>query len=348
MKTVTKSYIPQGSIRTTLFLSLGVGYILVFLAFPVYPQNSRNSVSGFVFSPERLPVGEVAVEILNDLDQVVQRTRTGSNGRFAFSGLQSGRFRLRVLPLGTPFEEQAVDVELISMGPAGRSSAASEQRDIYLRSARSAGQERMITGTVFVQEVPEQAKRMFELANSHFAESRADEGIQSLLDALETFPEYFVALERLGLEYLKRQNWNYARAVYTKAVSVNDRSFWSWYGLSVSAREQREFGIATEAANKAIDLDRNSADATLALGIALRLSKNYSKAESILLQANKLSGGKSADVRWNLALLYGNDLKRYKEAADELEIYLKLTPDNANASNVKKIIESFRQKAGKT
>lgn len=345
MESVTNKHFSHKSIRTYLF---GVGLLLILLSLPIRAQNARNSISGFVFSPERLPVGEVAVEIMNDVDQVVQRTRTSSSGRFAFSGLQSGRFRLRVLPLGTPFEEQIVEVELVSMSPTGRPTSMSEYRDVYLRKARSTDHSKTVTGTIFAQDVPEHAKRKYEEAMANFEKGLPDDGIKSMLGSLDIFPEYFAALERLGMEYLKRENFNYARAVYTKAVSVNDRSFWSWYGLSVSARELRELNIAVEAANKALDIDRSSPDAYFTLGVSLRLLKDYSKAEAALLRSNKLSGGKSADVHWNLALLYGNNLKRYKEAADELEIYLKLTPDNSNVSNVKKLIENFRQRARKT
>jgi regulator of sirC expression with transglutaminase-like and TPR domain len=47
-----------------------------------------------------------------------------------------------------------------------------------------------------------------------------------------------------------------------------------------------------------------------------------------------------------LALLY-NQLKRYKEAADELELFLKVEPDAKDTELIKKLIEKFDNKAAR-
>ena len=47
-----------------------------------------------------------------------------------------------------------------------------------------------------------------------------------------------------------------------------------------------------------------------------------------------------------LAQLYSTDLKKYNEAADELETYIKSTkPDEAETKKWKKIISDLREKA---
>ena len=51
------------------------------------------------------------------------------------------------------------------------------------------------------------------------------------------------------------------------------------------------------------------------------------------------------DVHWELALLYGKALKRYKDAAKELRLYLKARPDDKNAESIKKLIVDFEEKA---
>src|SRR5688572_30840705 len=73
--------------------------------------QNRNTVTGFVFTPERRPVSNVPVELTNEVYQVLQRTRTDGSGRYFFVGLSSGRFFVKVMPLGTNFEEQSQEVE---------------------------------------------------------------------------------------------------------------------------------------------------------------------------------------------------------------------------------------------
>ena len=71
----------------------------------------------------------------------------------------------------------------------------------------------------------------------------------------------------------------------------------------------------------------------------------YEKAEISLKKADELAGKKLADIHWELALLYYHNLKRYNEAADELELYLKANPKAENKEQVKGLIKMFRSKA---
>jgi len=66
--------------------------------------------------------------------------------------------------------------------------------------------------------------------------------------------------------------------------------------------------------------------------------------EPYLKQADRLADSKSAEVHWQLALLF-NQLKRYKEAADELELFLKVEPDAKDTELIKKLIKKFRQQS---
>jgi regulator of sirC expression with transglutaminase-like and TPR domain len=76
----------------------------------------------------------------------------------------------------------------------------------------------------------------------------------------------------------------------------------------------------------------------------LRQSSKFEEAETYLKQADKLAAQKSADTHWQLALLF-NQLKRYKEAADELELFLKTQPDSRDAEQIKKLIKKLRQQS---
>jgi regulator of sirC expression with transglutaminase-like and TPR domain len=67
------------------------------------------------------------------------------------------------------------------------------------------------------------------------------------------------------------------------------------------------------------------------------------EAETYLKQANLLAEAKVPDAHWQLALLF-NQLKRFKEAAEELELFLKVTPDARDADKIRQLIQQLRQK----
>ena len=73
---------------------------------------------------------------------------------------------------------------------------------------------------------------------------------------------------------------------------------------------------------------------------------NFPDAEKHLLQAKKLATSKNPDIQMELAQLYSNDLKKYKEAADELELYMKaIKLTDEEEKKMKKVIADLREKA---
>ena len=63
-----------------------------------------------------------------------------------------------------------------------------------------------------------------------------------------------------------------------------------------------------------------------------------------LKRASDLSKGKEADVHWQLAGLY-SDQKRYREAADALELYLKYKPEARDKEKIRQLVAQLRGKA---
>jgi tetratricopeptide (TPR) repeat protein len=267
--------------------------------------------------------------------------RTDDSGRFVFRGVSQGRFQVRVLPQGTIYEDQTQEIEISGMSASGRAIRDTIQKDFYLRLRKSSPIS--ATGTIFVQEVPQEAETIYRRAVADLDRNRLEDGVAGLKRALSIFPDYYLALERLGLIYVTQQKYEKAGEVFSRAVLVNPRSFNGWYGLSCSLYSLKQSDAAVEAAQKAVTLNSNSEDALLVLGISLRQAKRYEEAEKALRQADKVTKGLSPDVHWNLALLYAKNLNRFSDAANELELYLKTTPDTSQADNIKKLIKQYRE-----
>ena len=74
-------------------------------------QGFLNSISGHV-SDGRSGIPNLQVELLNDMDSVIQRTKTDSSGLFAFRRLSTGIFQVRVQTYGTSYIGQTKRVQL--------------------------------------------------------------------------------------------------------------------------------------------------------------------------------------------------------------------------------------------
>ncbi len=323
-------------------------FVLLQVSQPGFAQGG-NSISGHVFGLDRLPLSDLHVELLDDLSRTVNRGRTNASGRYFFYGLPSGRFSVRVLPYGTDYEEQEQSVEIVNFrrssggGDDRLAGVTNEQRDFYLRPRKGAVPG--VTAAVFAQDVPADARRFYEAAVVDLGNKKTVEAYAGLKSALEIFPTYFSALEMLGLEYVGAGHFDAARLLLKMAVDVNPRAYKSWHGLAVALNSLKLFDEALAAVQKSVEINPSISESLLLAGALLRQSKKYPEAEKALLKAKELANRSIADIHWELALLYGKDLKRFKDAARELKLYLKARPDDKNAESIKRLIVDFETKA---
>jgi tetratricopeptide (TPR) repeat protein len=334
--------------RASLFiLAIAIG---VMAASQTVLGQGRNEISGLVFSESGRPVADVYVELVTDLGTSLTRLRTDASGRFTFGGLTNGTYNIRILPYGTDYKEQMLSVTLATVSATGSDR---QQIQIYLslnERARS-GPFALIPGVIFAQEVPRTAERLYEEGRRYLSEKREADGFNSLKRAIETFPTYYLALDRLGGEYAVRgmSDRSYLEAglvLLTKACEVNPKGFSSAFGLGFVQYHLGMTNEAVENLRRATTLYGKAADAYLWLGKALKRASTLDQAEAAFKRANELTNGKSADVYWQTAGLY-HDQKRYKEAADAFEMFLKLQPKVADAGKIRELIKQLREKAAK-
>lgn len=332
--------------RRTSPISLSVFALLFAFLFAqhVWTQQNRSSISGFVFGTDRRPVSQAVVELRGEFG-IVGRVRTDGSGRFYFGNLAHGRYTVRVLPLGTPFLEANEDVEITGTGFRGNPVTDNVQKDIYLKPRRGADSIPFQASVVFAQEVPKDAEDHYKRAIEDLETDRTHSGIDSLEKAVAAFPNYFMALQRLGLVRLTQERFDDAEKLFIRALTINDRCFDCWYGLGFATYSTRKFEGSVEATKKAVEMKADSVEANLLLGMASRATKDFALSETSLQRASKISNGTSPDVHWQLALLYGKDLNKFAEAAKELEAYLKAAPEAPNKDVIKKLIREFKDKA---
>ncbi|MEZ5346872.1 MAG: tetratricopeptide repeat protein [Pyrinomonadaceae bacterium] len=312
--------------------------------------QGRNTISGHVFGEQRLPLEGISVELLDDYSRTISRVRTNAIGRYYFDRMPSGVYRIRVLPLGTNYleQEQRVEIQNItgqdSSGQTIIRAYANELRDFYLRLDKDK-QDLGMAETVFAQEVPEHAKQLYDEGIELLAKKENKEGYKKLIAAIEAFPDYYLATEQLGLHYVNANLFEAASILLQRAVQINPKSYKAWYGLAFAFSSLDINKEALDAAQQASTINPASPDAQLMTGRLLRRTGSYKDAEKHLINANKLAKETNPDIHWELALLYGKNLKRYKDAVAQLEAFLKLRPKSNDADNIRVLIKTYKEKA---
>ncbi|HEX4900304.1 MAG TPA: carboxypeptidase regulatory-like domain-containing protein [Pyrinomonadaceae bacterium] len=321
--------------------------------------QGRSSIYGNVYGEGRRPVADVYVELLDDVNSTIRQIKTDMSGRFQFSGLVDGRYMLKIRPGNTGYLEytqQVIIAAVSSVRPTevgGRSGGSDTQHiDIALKLDERGlyGPFAAAPGVVFAQDVPAAAKQHYDEAITQLRAKKEEQAFASLRQALEVFPDYYAALDRLGGEYAVRgvdekgTNQDYLQAglvLLTKATQVNPRSYSSMYGLGWT---EYHLGMTNEAIDhlgKATTIYGKAASAYLLQAKAYRRTKMLDKAEEALKRADQLANGKDADIHWQLAGVY-NDQKRFGEAADQMELYLKNAPKGEDPEKIKGLIKRLR------
>src|ERR1044071_5743475 len=69
-------------------------------------ETSSNSISGHVSNDQHMPLADLRVELLNEVDSVIRTVKTDGSGLFVFRKLSDGTFQVRVQTSGTNYVSQ--------------------------------------------------------------------------------------------------------------------------------------------------------------------------------------------------------------------------------------------------
>lgn len=331
-----------------------VSFLFLFL-FLTHNVFAASTIEGIVFDKQRNALPDIDVELLNDYYQTIQRTRTDGSGRYRFTGLNNGRYTVKAYAFRYDYQDQEIPVEVNTQsGLRGSDSGTTAtqgsgyfMQDFYL-VPKKGGLRDSGLGVVFVQEIPKEAEAAYKKANEEFAKKRTAEGITALAEAVKLFRDYHDAWYLLGKEAFINKKYVESVRYFLEVVKINPKNAHAYYyiglGLNYLGKEYNKSALA--ALNEAHTLAPASVPVVYTLGKVERQLGKFVEAEKHLLEAKKLSTAKVAEIHEELYHLYSDDLKKYKEAADELELFLKASKlSDDDEKKVRKAIADLRAKA---
>ncbi len=326
------------------YVLLTVTFVIIFGSSANMFAQSNNSITGFVFGLERQPISQIPVELLNEDYRTISRLQTDGTGRYVFTRLGQGKYYIRVITSSTIYEEQTKELEINNISRRV-SPSESFQQDFSLKAKRNTPTNK--GSVIFAQDIPENARKAFQKGIENLDKNNQVEGISELERAIELFPKYYLAHERLGQEYVKLKSYTKAYNTANKAIEINPIGYESWYTAGYAAYYLKSYAEAIKVLNKAVTLKPDSINALFIQGLSLRQIGKYEDAEKSLLKAKKLAQNSIPEIFWQLALLYTNSLKKYGDAAENLEAFLKVKPDYEEAEKVRELIKKLKLKSNK-
>ncbi len=192
--------------------------------------------------------------------------------------------------------------------------------------------------------VPKPAVELYEKGVAFAQQGETEKAIDHLKRAIALHANFGLALNELGVQYLKHGDLEKASEAFNKVLQISPDAPEPNLNYGVVLLNQKKFPEAEAQLRTAVKKNEHSFTAHQYFGISLIFVKNYPEAETELRRAIELGGPKASQAHYYLGGLYwkaGN----FRQAADELETYLKLEPKAANADKVKTTVKELRSKS---
>ncbi|MDT5296584.1 MAG: hypothetical protein QOJ76_3464 [Acidobacteriota bacterium] len=345
------------------FLSLGlrcafVAALLTLSCLPARAQGSgidqsgnggRHSIRGRIFFPSgrRMDIGlKIKLESTGFGDGMVV---SDANGSFSFQALRPGSYTV-VVEGGDEFEtvrEQVVIESESSMmrGGAVPSVPRPYTVQVYLQPKTARGEPQARPGVLnaALAGVPKQAADLYNKALEAARNGQAEKSVVLLKNALTFYPDFQLALSELGVQYMKLKQPDKAGEALRAALKLAPDDYATLLTYGRALYDRQSFSEAEAQFRKAAKRNNSSPSAHFYLGMILLKRHELDGAEKELKSAIEFGGDQIAVAHYYLGGIYWGR-QDHKHAADELETYLRLAPDAADAARVRSTIKELRSK----
>jgi Flp pilus assembly protein TadD len=302
----------------------------------VFPSGQR---ANYQLKVRLERAGEGDLTVLSDI-----------NGNFSFRGLIAGNYTI-VIEGGDNFEtaRERVYIDPYNAAPAPGVRLVPVARpmnvQVYLR-AKGTTEAHTKPGVLnaALANVPKPAVEEYDKGLEFVGRGDTVKAIEHLKRAVELYPNFGLALNELGVQYMKKGEFDNAGEALTKALQVAPEAPEPSLNYGILLLQQKKFPEAEKQLREAVKKNDNAFTGHLYLGITLIHFKNLPEAETELRKAITLGGEKASQAHYYLGGIYWQ-VGKLREAADELEMFLKLEPKAANADKLKNTIKELRSKS---
>jgi tetratricopeptide (TPR) repeat protein len=299
---------------------------------PMAP-GSLFEISGQVRSTDNRTVENVMVRIETASGALVDQGTTDSMGRFRFTRLRSGQYKVSASAAGMVSQSQAVDLS--------RSSPRIHVLLNLFAETETFGSRDTNRTRVIDVRIPVEAQAAFEKGRVALADKKSDVAISEFRKAIELDPNYFDAQLALGKLYMDTGQWEKAEPSLREAVRIDAHAVVALVSLGEVYRREKKYEAGAKVLEDAIKIDNSSFESNFTLGRIyweLKDIVNAGKyvARSIELEPNVAEAHLLAGNIFIRAGLPVNALVEYQE-------YLRLAPDGEFAPQIQALVEKLKK-----
>ena len=295
-----------------------------------------NSISGSVIAGGQRLQRRISVRIqsMTKGDRVVM---TDDYGNFSFRGLVSGDYTI-VIDKEKDFKPFSQTVSVIQLrGFPAQNYIVSIRLELKDKTDAKPG----VLNVEFA-DVPKPALVHYDSALKLARKDDHSGAIEELKLAVKEYPSFTQAFNELGVQYLKLNLLQDADEAFQKALKVNPDSVSSLINRGITNVFMKRYGEAVPILRKSLQKNKDSAVAHYFLGQALANLGLFDDAEKELLASLELGKEEMKEAHRILAIIYASRGAK-KEAADQLDAYLKLAPGTPDAAKLRDKIRELRE-----
>lgn len=321
---------PNSILRQTLIAAVS----LLFINSICWAQTGTGGQGGgspsiqFFMPNGAMPEREVRFTLMSDSGRV-EVYYSDSKGRFVMSpmlGLKpSAEYRITAQGDGTTYDTTSITFKEFGV----------YQVQIFLRPLQAPATKpaRVVDVAEFDSIAPETARQAYAEAMRAYKLGQTDEAVRGLKHAIELYPDYFRALNDLGVIYMKAGKLDLAASMFEQAVKVGPRIYYPRLNLAKIYTRQAKYKEAVKILEQLHKENSGLAEVRIALGDALLAMNRLDEAEPHLraaLDDTKLDRETIGDVHYKLGTLL-NRKNRYDEAIKELSQAVEVFPTSARS-----------------
>jgi tetratricopeptide (TPR) repeat protein len=302
-------------------------------------NGGSATITGRIYYPGGRPFDQRIAVRLQSLNGE-QIAFSNENGAFTFARLTAGTYSI-TLDAGKEYDTARETVEV--RGPRRNSIGSGEIVPVYINlKLKVAAVEKAGIVDANLAGVPEAALKLYKEARALGQSGNRVKAIELLDKAIEKAPDFMMAYNEKGSQYLQLNQPQKAIEPLEAAVRLSPEAFMPRINYGIALLQSGRTISSILELRQALQNHDSSCLAHLYLGVAYLSLELNADAEWELQRAVKIGGDDSIVAHRYLGGLYARQGDKSR-AADELETYIRLSPKAAEGPHIRKIIETLHK-----